>query len=138
MFHFRRPHGFSLLECLITLAIIAILSTLAIPSYLRFSKRAFYSELVQATAPYQFGVALCVQTTGDFKSCDSGVYNIPDAIVGSEHIASLTVHHGVIRVVPEACHGISKQDTYMLTPSLTAVGIVWHSSGGAVQKGYAH
>ncbi len=128
--------GFSLLECLIALGIMAILTALSIPSYLRYTKRAYFMEVMQATAPYQFGVALCAQTNGGLGECNDGENGIPPAITHQHHIASLTVHHGIIKAIPEKEHGLSSQDSYVLTPELDSTGLHWQRSGGAVQHGF--
>jgi hypothetical protein len=41
-------------------------------------------------------------------------------------------------ITPVAAHGIAATDTYILTPTVAANGIVtWASSGGGVTNGYA-
>lgn len=131
-----QQHAFSLLECLITLSIMAILSTLAIPSYMRYTRRAFYSELIQMAAPYQFAVALCAQQHASLKPCNNGQQSIPKAMLNQHHVASLGVHQGVIHIIPQAQHGLSKTDDLQLNPILDDIGLAWQRSGGAVDKGY--
>lgn len=129
--------AFSLLECLVALAIMAILSAMAIPTYLQYTKRAYYSTLVQATTPFQFGVALCLQSIGTLSGCDAGKHGIPDAIHQAHDIASLTVHSGTIHLTPQKHHGFTAADDYTLTPTLSSMGLQWEATGGAIDHGYA-
>jgi len=130
--------GFTIIELLITLAIIAIIAVIAVPSYMNYTRRAYYSEVVQAAAPYKLGVAECYHTTGSLVACAAGSNGIPAArttAVGS--VASLAVAAGVITVTPVAARGILVTDTYILTPTATNNILTWVASGGGVTAGYA-
>jgi type IV pilus assembly protein PilA len=130
--------GFTLMELMITVAIIGIIAAIAIPSYLDYTRKAHFSELVQATGPYIVGVADCFHALGTLDGCDSGSGGIPPAISSSiGRVASLSVNKGQIIVTPVPAHGLVASDTYILTPTINNGAITWTSSGGGVIKGYA-
>lgn len=130
--------GFTLLELMIAIAIVGILAMIAIPSYIHYTRKAYYSEIVNATGPYEIGVAECYQMTNDLQNCNSGSNGVPENITtNTGGIASLIVNQGVITATPVEKNGFIKEDTYLLTPQLQNNMLLWTASGGAVNKGYA-
>ncbi len=137
MSHRRKPSGFTLIELIIAIAIIAILAAIAIPSYNQYTIRARYSEVVIAAEPYKIGVEQCYQVRQALADCDGGSYGVPansSSVAGQ--VSSISVTNGVITVTPDASNGIVATDTYILTPT-AASPITWAASGGGVTNGYA-
>jgi type IV pilus assembly protein PilA len=129
--------GFTLIELLITIAIVGILAAIAIPSYQDYTKRARYSEVVQAADAFKMGVAQCFHSTATLSGCSNGVNGVSPAAPTAGQIASVTVSDGIITVIPTTANGFATTDTYILTPTVTSGVLTWTATGGGPTKGYA-
>lgn len=69
--------GFTLIELMIVVAIIGILAAIAIPSYQNYTRKAKFTEVVNALAPYKLGVEVCFQDTSDLTLCAAGSNGVP-------------------------------------------------------------
>ncbi len=132
--------GFSLLELLITMVIISIISSLAVPSYRRYIRKAHYQEILQSTLIYQLGIEECYQNFGNFDYCNAGENGIPNRYQNNQSlINTINVQKGIITVTPNNYRGIQNTDTYILTPQINSLDqIQWIKSGGALEKGYIY
>ncbi len=138
----KKQQGFTLLELMVTVAIIAIIAAIAIPSYLDYTKKSHYSELVRATAPYKLGVVQCFNATGNFAQCSSGTTSangIPPSILTPPNeissIGKITVDKGTIIAEPNPVHGLTADEQYILTPTANNGVVSWTASGKAVEEG---
>jgi len=125
----RKQAGFTLIELMIVVAIIAILAAVALPAYQDYTKRAKYTELVNATTGVKTQVELCLLDQGAFTNCNNGEtgpgYKIFDAgDYATEVVATLTVLSGAITAVPNEINGLVATDKYTLTPTTNTAGAV--------------
>ena len=138
----KKNFGFTLIELLISIAIVGILVAIALPSYQSYTRKAHYTEIVQAAAPYKLGIDECFQINSSLDNCKAGTNDVPaniDSGKGVGLVDSVTVgDNGVITVTPKALYGITPNDTYILTPEIQNNQLIWTASGGGVTDGYAN
>jgi type IV pilus assembly protein PilA len=111
-------------------AIIGILAAVAIPSYQNYTKKAKFTEVVQATAAVKTAVEVCAQDLGTVTGCTAGSNGIPaDIAAATGKLASLTTANGVITATAIATGGLSGE-TFTLSPVFSATtGVTWTKGG---------
>lgn len=137
----RQTAGFTLIELMITIAIVGILAAVAIPSYINYSNKARFAEVVQAVSGMKNAVAACIVSTatpgGTVSTCANGSNGVPAAITnasGTASTASVTVAaSGAITGTGQAP---APTATYILTPTYRANGtITWAATGTCQAQG---
>jgi type IV pilus assembly protein PilA len=134
----KAQQGFTLIELMIVVAIIGILAAVAIPSYQNYTKKARFTEVVQATSPYKLAVEECV-ASGDcyvagaavpssITAGQSGFPSVPTVFSG--YLGNLVVSSaGVITATASTTFGLNGE-TYRITPAVNADGkVTWVTTG---------
>lgn len=122
--------GFSLIELMIVVAIIGILSVIAIPSYQNYMQRARFSDVIAATEPFKMAVSLALQLGYPESELNNSAHGIPAPPLATKNLASIAVNNGIITSVATSIAG---GNTYIITPNKD--GSAWTVSGSCIDAG---
>lgn len=103
----NKQTGFTLIELMVVIGIIAILSAIGIPAYQNYLRKAALTDMLQTFTPYRTAVELCAIDRGGLTQCNAGSNSIP-AIKTTRYVSSMTLNQGVITLTgQETLNGLS-------------------------------
>jgi len=128
----QNQKGFTLIELMIVVAIIGILAAIAIPAYSTYTKKAKFTEVINATSPLKLAVDLCYAEDAALAGCDWAVTTTlaKGAMIGA-NVTTAAVVDGVITIASSLAS--TPASAYILTPEDTnSVGaLTWSNSGSS-------
>lgn len=125
----RLSAGFTLIELMIVVAIIAILAAIAIPAYQDYLVRAQVSEGMNLAGGAKAAIWDYVSNTGQYPPSNESAGMAKNTSITGSYVSSVDVQNGVIKVLfngAKANSDIRASSKYLvLSPSSNAGSITW-------------
>ena len=134
----HKQRGLTLIELMMTTAIIGILLSAALPSYDQYRHRVAFSEALLAVSAYQTEIAIAANS-GRLNNVDDiheGQNGIPDKQQRSEFVHGIHVHKGEIKVTWKDDNSPLDNVNFTLTAQNFIPPIRWEIGGNCINKGY--
>lgn len=131
----KKQGGFTLIELMIVVAIIGILAAIAVPQYQTYTKKAKFTEVVQAAQGFKSQVEICIQNRADptatpVAGCGNGNGGVAGQPAAYGKVASVTVADNGTITSTGTTADFGTAYTYIMVPSVTASGITWATNTG--------
>jgi type IV pilus assembly protein PilA len=137
----KKQSGFTLIELMIVVAIIAILAAIAMPAYQGYVAKAKFSDVINSVGAVKTQVELCYNENNSLEDCSNSKSGYGWKIGAKEdyktsNIATVEVTKGAITGTASGATGIAGV-TYTMTASASTAtgGLKWTMSGTCGDSG---
>ena len=134
----NKSQGFTLIEMMMSVAIIGILASVALPAYNMYSNRARFAEAVLAVSPYRNFIVVGAES-GRFATVDDmdeETNGIPAGIQRTATAHGVHVFDGEIRVTWRNDGSTLAGTNYTLTAQNVTPPIQWAEGGNCSTRGF--
>ena len=126
----RKQQGFTLIELMIAVALIAIMATLAIVSYTDYSQRARISSGLRLTSGIKQAIAEYHSRHGSFPESNAQAYLAAPTEFTDTRVRSISIDTvpsaGTIIITYKGAGSVAEGDTLLLIPEDNAGSIGWN------------
>jgi type IV pilus assembly protein PilA len=130
--------GFSLMELMVVLAIVAILTAVGLPAYQTYTTRAKFAEVFSLAAPAQLAIAEYQQTIGEWPqdNLQAGLAK-PEELYGTYVNRIAVLNNQVISTFnPNAGAGIADQNVILAAELGLSGQILWDCYSLTIEAEY--
>ena len=102
-----KQKGFTLIELMVVIGIIAILSAIGIPAYQNYLRKAALTDMLQTFVPYRTAIELCALDHGGIDSCNANSNGIPSPTT-TRYVSGMSITKGtVVLTGQESLNGLT-------------------------------
>lgn len=133
----KKQQGFTLIELMIVVAIIAILAAIALPAYQDYVARSQVSEAMSLASGAKTAVAEYYADRGQMPLDNAAAGLAAANSISGKYVTSTTVANGVITSVFKAPGSVSAKianANFSLTPRDNGGSIKWTCGGSIAEK----
>jgi len=130
--------GFTLIELMIVVAIIAILAAIAIPAYQNYLIRAEVSEGMSLTTAAKESVWEYTSDHGTYPTDNKQAGVVSATSISGKYVSKVTVTNGqIIATFNSTASNINIHNaTFVLSPITATGSVIWTCGGSTVQPRY--
>ena len=139
----KKQTGFTLIELMIVVAIVAILAAVALPAYRTYTQRAKFSEVIAAVGPAKTAFEVCVQGSSapgtDNANCQTAAKNVAASGASVGYVASVSAaaySTSGAAITATASSSLKAGETYKILGTVAAdKRVTWTVSGSCATSG---
>ncbi|HDZ8836592.1 pilin [Aeromonas veronii] len=125
----KKQSGFTLIELMIVVAIVAILAAIALPAYQNYVRKAKGTELSAAMGAMKTAIEVCVATDKYGANCTLPSFTATEYV---STVSASTFTSAAVTITATATAELNGETCNLSSSAITNGQIVWNPVSGAI------